>query len=67
MMQTTLMMTKTMAHGYSSESTQGELSKEYQYNRVYMIFENVCVLELWTNVAPAFEGFEGCGLLTISS
>ena len=27
-------MTETLAYGYSSESTQGELSHEYQYDRV---------------------------------
>ena len=26
-------MTETLAHGYSSESTQGELSNEYQYDK----------------------------------
>ena len=33
-------MTETLAHGYSSESTQGELSNEYKQDRVKMIFEN---------------------------
>ena len=27
-------MTETLAHGYSSESTQWELFNEYQHNRV---------------------------------
>ena len=27
-------MTETLAHGYSSESTQQELSNEYQHDRV---------------------------------
>ena len=33
MMQTTFKMTETLAHGYSSESTQWELSNEYQHDR----------------------------------
>ena len=27
-------MTETLAHGYSSESTQSELSNEYKHDRV---------------------------------
>ena len=34
MMQKSWKMTKTLTHGYSSESTQRELSNEYQHNRV---------------------------------
>ena len=34
MMQKTLKMTETLANGYSFESTQWELSNEYQHNRV---------------------------------
>ena len=49
-------MTETLAHGYSSESTQRELSNEYQYDRVYMVFQDLCVLVLWTRVAIALEG-----------
>ena len=49
-------MTKTLAHEYSSESTQRELSNEYQHDRVYMVFENLCVLLLRTKVALALEG-----------
>ena len=33
-MQKTLKMTETLANGYSYESTQRELSDEYQYDRV---------------------------------
>ena len=46
----------TLANGYSSESTHQELSNEYQHDRVKMVFENLCVLVLWTKVASAFEG-----------
>ena len=49
-------MTETLAHGYSSESTQRDLSKEYQYDRVKMVFKNICVLVLWTKEASALEG-----------
>ena len=33
-MQKTLKMTETLTHGYSSESSQWELSNEYQHDRV---------------------------------
>ena len=32
-------MTETLAHGYSSESAQRELSNEYQHDRVLDVFE----------------------------
>ena len=32
-------MTETLAYGYSSERPQRELSNEYQYDRVYMVFQ----------------------------
>ena len=38
--------TKTLAHGYSSESTQRELSNEYQHDKFYMFFTNLWVLVL---------------------
>ena len=47
-MQKTLKITETLANGYSSESTQQELSNEYQNNRVLMVFKNLlssCALE----------------------
>ena len=46
-------MTETLAHRYSSESTQGELLNEYQHDRVYMAIKN---LLLWAKVALAFIG-----------
>ena len=49
-------MTETLAHGYSSDSTQWELLNEYQHDRVTMIFKNLYVLVLWTKVASALEG-----------
>ena len=42
MMQKTWKMTETLAHGYSSESTQRKLFNEYQHDRVYMVFKNLC-------------------------
>ena len=49
-------MAETLAHGYSSESTQGGLFNEYQHDRVYMVFKDFCVLELQMEVASALEG-----------
>ena len=57
MMQKNFKMTETLAHGYSSESTQRELPDEYQYYRVYMVF-NLCILVLWTEVTSALEGLK---------
>ena len=51
-------MTETLAYGYSSESTQRELSNEYQYDRVWMVFKNLCILVLWMKVALAIEGLK---------
>ena len=56
MMQKTWKMIETLANEYSSESSQWELSNEYQHDRVSMVFKNLCVLVLWTNVASALEG-----------
>ena len=49
-------MTETLAYGYSYESTQQELSNEYQQNRVQMVFKNLCILVLWTKETSAMEG-----------
>ena len=51
-------MTETLANGYSSESTNQELSNEYQHDRVSMIFKKICILMLWTKVASALEGLK---------
>ena len=45
-----------MANGNSSESTQRELSNEYQHERVQMVFNFFCVIVLWMKVALALEG-----------
>ena len=47
-------MTETLAHVYSSEST--ELSNEYKHDRVEMFIKNQCILVLETKVALALEG-----------
>ena len=52
----TCKMTETLANGYSSESTQQELSNEYQHDRVQMFFKNLCIPVLWMKVASALEG-----------
>ena len=49
-------MTETLANGYSSESTQRELSNEYQHDRVWMVLRNIGVIVHKTKVAPALEG-----------
>ena len=49
-------MTKTLANGYSSDSTHQERSNEYQHDRVLMILKKICILMLWTKVASALEG-----------
>ena len=51
-------MTETLTYGYPSESPQQELSNEYQYDRVYMVFKNRCIFVLWIKVALAFEGLK---------
>ena len=41
-------MTETLANGYSSESTQRELSNEYQHDRFWMVFQkslHLCALD----------------------
>ena len=55
-MQKTFEMTEIIVHGYSSERTQGDLPNEYQYDRVQMVFKNICILVLRTKVASALEG-----------
>ena len=51
-------MIETLAHEYSSESTQRELSNEYQHDRVYMIFKNHYIFVPRTQVASALEGLK---------
>ena len=49
-------MAKTLAHGYSSQSTQRELSNEYQHDRVWMVFKSFCIFLPWSEVASAWKG-----------
>ena len=49
-------MTEILVHGYSSESTQGELFNEYQLDRVSMVFKDRCKPVLWTKAASALIG-----------
>ena len=49
---------KPLANGYSSDSAQQELSNEYQYDRVLMVLENLCIFVLWAKVATALEGLK---------
>ena len=48
-------MTETLAHGYSSASTQRELSNEYQHDRVLDGSQKLLRSVLWTRVASALE------------
>ena len=50
-------MTQTLVNGYSSDSTQQELSNENQHDRIQMVIHNFCILVLWTKVAWALEGW----------
>ena len=48
MMPKTWKMTETLSNGYSSESTQRELSNKYQLDKVWMVFEKYflsCILD----------------------
>ena len=56
MMQKNFEMTEPLARGYSSESSQQELSNQYQQDRFQIFFKNLCVLVLWPKVALALEG-----------
>ena len=49
-------MTETMANGYSSESTQQDLSNGYQHDRVSIVFKDFCIFLPWTKVASSLEG-----------
>ena len=49
-------MTEILAYGYSSESTQRELSNEYKHDMGLDRFQKSSVLVLWTKVALALEG-----------
>ena len=68
-------ITETLAKGYSSESTRRELSNEYQDDRVSMVFQESCILVLWTKVVSALEGLnapttiyiQGVGLMSLSN
>ena len=42
-----MMQKQDLAHGYSSESTQWELFKEYQHDKVYMVFKIQKSLRPW--------------------
>ena len=55
-MQKSRKTTETLAHGYSTENTQRDLSNEYQYDKVWMILKNLCILMIWMKVASALEG-----------
>ena len=49
-------MTETLAHGYASESSQRDLSSEYQHDRVQIFFKNMFVFQLWTSSIEWVKG-----------
>ena len=53
-----------MLNGYSSSSAQQEPSIEYQHDRVYMVFKDLCIPVLWKKVASALEELKvgSCGV-----
>ena len=54
-------MTETLAHVYSSESTQQELSlNEYQHGRVYIVIKTFGIFVLWTKVASPLKELNKC-------
>ena len=59
-------MTETLANGYSSDSTQRDLSNEYQHDMVWMFFKNLCVLVLWMKVASAWEGLSEISTVSVN-
>ena len=61
MMQKKTKLIETMAPGYSSASTQRELSHEYQHDRIWIVIKDMCVLARWTKVASTSEG-NNCSL-----
>ena len=56
MMHKSWKVTETLANGYSYASTQWELSNEYQHDRVWMVFKNLCICVCWKKIASALEG-----------
>ena len=56
MMQKRWKRTETLAFGFSFESTQLELSNEYQHDRAEMVYKGLCLLKLLTKIALALEG-----------
>ena len=55
MLQKTLKITETLANGYSSESTQQELSNKYQHDSVWIVCKELCILVSWTKVASGLK------------
>ena len=48
-------MTEMLTIQVSSASTRRELYNEYKHDRVYMVFQNILVVALLTDVASATE------------
>ena len=56
MLHKSLRIIETLVYGYSSWSTQEELSNEYQHDRVDMVFKNLSILVFRTKVASVSGG-----------
>ena len=54
-MQKSWKMAETLANGYSPESTQWELSNEYQHDSISVVIKNLCIFVFWAKVASAQE------------
>ena len=54
-----------MSNRYSSDSTQQEVSNEYQHDRVKMIFIIFCFLVHWTKVTSAAKELSHACLIHI--
>ena len=58
-----LKIAQTLAHGYSSNSTQQELLYEYQHDSVLHGFQNFCVAVPLAKVALASQGLTHSALV----
>ena len=50
-------MTETLAHGYSSDSTQRELSNEYQHDRVANLANTKNAKKSWKMIETLAHGY----------
>ena len=53
-------MSENLANEYSNESTQGELSNEYQHDRVWMVYKNFVSVCFGRKQPQHWKGYKGC-------